>query len=124
MLNSSDLNFNPKCRCIKKPIEFPVETDEDVDKLLQGKQLTRRILLGKTLELFDILGLWKTLKVCLKLDLQPLRMYDYDDMIPEESRDKWVENLKLINQARYLQCCCCYVWMRSVCPLQAEGWNV
>ena len=57
--------------------EFPVETDEDVDKLLHG---TRRVLLGKSLELFDILGLWEPLNARLKFDLQALRMYDYDDI--------------------------------------------
>ena len=41
---------------------------------------TRRVLLGKSLELFDILGLWEPLNARLKFDLQALRMYDYDDI--------------------------------------------
>jgi hypothetical protein len=73
MLNGAEINFNPKRRGVKKPNEFTVETDDDIEKLVSTKKLTRRILLGKTLELFDISGLYEPLKVRMKLDLIPLK---------------------------------------------------
>jgi hypothetical protein len=120
MLNSSDLNFNPKRRGIKKPNDFPIDSEEDVDKLVDGRKLTRRILLGKTLEMFDILGLWEPLKVRLKLDLQPLKMMDYDEIIPEELRPRWVENLKMIHGAKLLQCKRAFVPKDAVNPDEIE----
>ena len=60
--------------------------------------------MGKTLELFDVIGIWEPLKARLKLDLQLLKDMDYDDPIPESLRPRWINNLKTLNKARYLYC--------------------
>ena len=103
MLNSSDMNFNAKRRGIKKANPFSIESKEDVKKLIGDRKLTRRILLGKVLEVFDICGIFEPLKARLKLDLQLLRNYDYDADIPADLRTKWIDNLILIHEARYIE---------------------
>ena len=44
MLNTSDMNFNPKRRGMKKPNDFPINTTEDVLKLIDGRKLTRTMM--------------------------------------------------------------------------------
>ena len=113
MLKSGEINFNPKRRGIKKDNKFSVVTNEDVELLVKDIKFTRRNLLGKTLELFDLVGIWEPLKVRLKLDLHKLLGLEYDEEIPLHMRGRWIENLKLINEARSLQC------RRAVVPIDA-----
>ena len=103
-LNHSTINFNVKKRGAKKPYNFPVETDEEVENLLISQKLTRRKLLGKCLEVYDLLGIFEPLKARLKLDLQLLKTLDYDEEIPIEHKPRWEDNLKIINNARHLRC--------------------
>jgi hypothetical protein len=120
MLNSSDLNFNPKRRGIKKPNDFSINTEEDVVKLIGDRKLTRRVLLGKTLELYDLTGLWEPLKVRLKLDLQLLKELDFEAEIPEDLRPRWIDNLKMIHNSRYLKCRRAFIPMNAVNPDEME----
>ena len=41
LLGFGELNFNAKCRGIKKPNEYPIDTDDDVEKLVSDMKLTR-----------------------------------------------------------------------------------
>lgn len=120
MLNSGDMNFNPKRRGIKKPNEFNIETEEDVERLIDGKILTRKILLGKTLEMYDLIGLLEPLKARLKLDLQLLKDLDYDAAIPTEHRERWLSNLKMIHNARYVKCARAFIPVNAVDPNDME----
>lgn len=100
LLNSSEINFNPRRRGVKRANDFPVKTDEDVEKLVATKKLTRRVLIGKTLELFDIAGILEPLKARLKIDLQPLKNLGFEEEIPVALRGRWLENMKMLNNAR------------------------
>ena len=102
-LNTGEINFHAKRRGVKKPNEFPVVSDDDVDRLLSKQKLTRRNLLGKCLEVYDLTGIFEPLKARLKLDLQPLKHLDYDEEIPLDIMDRWKDNLKLINNAKFLR---------------------
>ena len=102
LLNSSEINFNPRRRGVKRANDFPVETDEDVEKLVATKKLTRRVLIGKTLELFDIAGILEPLKARLKIDLQPLKNLGFDEEIPVALCGRWLQNIKMLNNARNL----------------------
>ena len=117
MFKCGDINFNAKRRGIKKPNKFPIITEEDVTELVKNVRFTRRNLLGKTLELFDIIGLWEPIKVRFKIDLQKLTGLDYDVTIPEEQRSRWVENLKLMHLCRELEC------SRAIVPSEAKDPN-
>ena len=114
MLGGGEINFNAKRRGVKKPNTNPVESDEDVQKLAESVKLTKRKLLGKTLEVFDIVGLFEPLKARLRIDMQPLKHLDYDDEIPTAMKQRWIENLKMINQSRTLFC------KRAIVPKDAE----
>lgn len=120
MLNSSDMNFNHKRRGIKKPNEFTIDTDDDVERLINGKILTRKMMLGKTLEMYDLNGLLEPLKSRLKLDLQLLKDLDFDAAIPMEYQDKWVSNLKMIHNARYIKCARAFIPVNAVDPNDME----
>ena len=104
MLNSSDLNFNPKRRGIKKANDFRIITDKDVERLVGGVKLTHKALLSKVHELYDPVGLWEPIKARLKLDLQMLKNIEFDKEIPIEFHPRWIDNLKLIHNAKYLEC--------------------
>ena len=62
------------------------------------KKLTRRICTSKVGEIWDILGQFVPITARLKLDLHDcvIRNLKWDDEIPEELRQLWVENFKLI----------------------------
>ena len=120
MLNSSDLNFHPKRRGVKKPNAFNINTEEDVEKLIGDGKLTRKALLGKTLEVYDLTGIWEPLKVRLKLDLQLLKDIDFEAEIPEDLRPRWIDNLKMIHNARHLKCRRAFIPMDAVNPDEME----
>lgn len=112
-LNHGEINFHKKFRGAKKPNESPIETDEDLECVLEDQKLTRRNLLGKSLELYDLCGIVEPLKAKLKIDLRVLIGYDFDLEIPSTLRPLWIENLKMIQHSRDI------TWNRSVVPHNA-----
>lgn len=112
-LNHGEINFNKKIRGAKKPNKFPVTNEQELAELLENQKFTRRNLMGKTLEVFDLLGIAEPLKAKLKLDLKKLNHLDFDIELPDSLKIPWVENLKMIHAARDL------VWKRSVVPPDA-----
>lgn len=67
--------------------------------------LTKRILLGKVMGVFDPLGLVCPLTSKLKVDLSAVCQYDadWDDLLPEIILDTWVENLLMIQRMKDLR---------------------
>ena len=115
MYKSSDLNFNIKRRGFKKPNEKPLVTQSDVRELIGTINLTRRNLLGKVLEQFDLVGLFEPLKVRYKMSLHLLAGKDYDEAVEGALREEWTENLMLMHMSRDLEC------PRSVIPMDASN---
>ena len=103
MLKSQEINFNVRSRGLKKPNKKPVITDDDIEDLLGDIILTRRRVMGKVMENFDIVGKLEPLKVRYKIDLHILSGSDYDQAIADSHRVKWTENLKLMNQSRNIE---------------------
>ena len=89
-------------------------TEEDVKELISTIKLTRRNLLGKVLEQFDLIGLFEPLKVRYKLSLHLLAGLDYDTAVEDELRAKWIDNLVIMHLSRELEC------PRSVIPPNSE----
>lgn len=104
MFKCKDINFNIKRRGFKKPNKMPIINEEDVELLVEDLVLTRRNLLGKVLEMFDVLGLFEPIKVRYKIDLHKLTGADYDQSIPDNLRSRWIDNLKLMHKCRELEC--------------------
>ena len=102
-LGDNEINFNKKSRGVKAPNTEPIDTVEKVEVLVSTVKLTRRMVLGKTMELFDLLGLTEPLKAKLKLDLKLLNSFDYDEVLPPTLQVLWKENIKLIHDARKLK---------------------
>ncbi len=103
-LKTQEINFSVKRRGLKKPNVKPVVTEEDVENLVKDIVLTRRNLMGKMLECFDIAGIFEPIKVKLKIDLHKLTGVDYDDPVVGNVRDQWIDNLKLMHGFRQLEC--------------------
>ena len=76
------------------------------------------MLLGKTLEVYDPLGCFEPVKVRLKLDLQILKGLDFNTQIPADQRQKWIENLILINECKDIEV------DRAIVPMDAENPDV
>ena len=104
LYKSGELNFNVKRRGYKQPNKMPVVTTEDVRLLVEDLSLTRRNLLGKVLEQFDLIGLFEPLRVRYKIDLSLLAGLDYDFPIKDALREKWVENLMIMHESKNLEC--------------------
>ena len=114
-LKFSEVNFNVKRRGFKKPNKNPVETASDIRDLVKDMKFTKKMMLSKTLEVYDPLGTFEPVKVRLKLDLQVLSGLDFNTQIPIDQRKKWIENLILINDCRDIEV------DRAVVPLDAEN---
>ena len=69
------------------------------------KKFTRRVLVGKVAQVWDPLGLVTPMTAGWKLDLHTLckRKLDWDDQVPVEFLDTWVENLQEIQELRGLR---------------------
>ena len=103
-LKAQEINFSVKRRGLKKPNIKPVVTEADVEDLVKDIVLTRRNLMGKILECFDVIGIFEPIKVKLKIDLHKLTGVDYDDPVVGNVRDQWIDNLKLMHGFRQLEC--------------------
>ena len=95
-LNIAPLNFAPKKRGKKS---------SSATNVIPSK-LTRRHCASKVGEVFDLLGRVTPITACFKLDLHELviRNLDWDDVIPEELREIWINNFDMmqeINQLKY-----------------------
>ena len=117
-LKFSEVNFNVKRRGFKKPNSQFVETATDIRNLVKDIRFTKKMLLGKTLEVYDPLGCFEPVKVRLKLDLQILKGLDFNTQIPADQRQKWIENLILINECKDIEV------DRAIVPMDAENPDV
>lgn len=63
-------------------------------------KLTRRHCVSKVAEVFDLTGKMMPLVSSFQMDLHDLvrRKLDWDDIIPDELRSKWILNLKIIGE--------------------------
>jgi hypothetical protein len=95
-----EVNFNVKRRGAKPANIEPVDTVPKVEKLIDATSLTRRKILGKVMELFDVIGIVEPIKAKLKIDMKLLLDYDYDVVLPEDLQVLWKENIVLIHQAK------------------------
>ena len=112
-LNHGEINFHKKLRGYKQPNASIIETDDDLENLVKTQKFTRRNLMGKTLEVYDLCGIAEPLKAKLKIDVRKLVDLDYDADLPINLRKHWILNLKLIQNSRSL------TWLRSVVPDEA-----
>ena len=95
-LNISELNFSRKMR--EKKLSSTTN--------IIPEKLTRRHCASKVGEVFDLLGRVTPITACFKLDLHELviRNLDWDDVIPDELRQVWIDNfesMQEINQIKY-----------------------
>ena len=90
----TELNFNKKHRGMKTPNLFPVITADDVDKLLHGFEITRRVVVSKIAEYWEPLGIWEPIRVQFKLSAQPLNGLNWDLPLDPESQMYWREKFK------------------------------
>lgn len=120
MYKAGELNFNVKRRGFKQPNKTPVITSEDVRLLIKDLSLTRRNLLGKVLEQFDLIGLFEPLRVRYKISLSLLSGLDYDFPIMDTLREKWVENLMIMHESKNLECSRSVIHEDAVNPDELE----
>ena len=85
-LNIGELNFAPKKRGKKASSSTNIIPDK----------LTRRHCASKVGEVFDLLGRVTPITAQFKLDLHELviRKFDWDDVIPDELREVWINNFQ------------------------------
>jgi hypothetical protein len=89
-----EINFNKKKRGAKKPNPFLVTTTEDVSRLLNITNVTRRMVVSKIAELWDPVGIWEPYKLQLKLDNSYLNGTDWDTVLSCELQTHWKERFK------------------------------
>ena len=89
----SEVNFNRKVRGAKKPNEVPVETKNDLSKLLSKVSLTRKLVASKVAEIYDPLGIWEPLKLHLKLELSELNSLGWNQPLRSDDQEKWKDLL-------------------------------
>ena len=89
-----ELNLNKKLRGERKPNPEPVKTMLDAERLLSGVKLTRSLIVGKILELFDPCGFFEPIKLQMKLQTSSLKGQDWDEVLPIQDQEKWREILK------------------------------
>ena len=101
-LGLGELNFNKKVRGSKEENVVPIDTVERAKELTDSVKLTRRILLGKIMEVYDPIGLFEPVKSKLKIDMKLVHTYDYDELLPDDLQVLWKANLLLIHNTRSL----------------------
>jgi len=84
-----EINFNKKIRGAKKPNLFPVVSPQDVTRILDSTELTRRMVVSKLAELYDPIGIIEPYKLQLKLNASLLNGMDWDTPIPPELQPFW-----------------------------------
>ena len=118
-LGFGTINFNKKTRSGRKENPFPVETSDDVEKLLKTVgALTRRIVVGKIGELFDPLGLLEPLKSMFKIQLSAFNGLGWDDPIPLECVPVWENNFKMFVDIPKVMFKRCVIPVDAAEPLQ------
>ncbi|XP_066933763.1 uncharacterized protein [Clytia hemisphaerica] len=87
-LSISDLNFSKKRRGKKSSKASNIIPDK----------LTRRDCASKVAEIFDLTGKMSPIVASMKLDLHELtaRQLDWNDIIPDELRQMWLDNFKMM----------------------------
>ena len=90
----TEVNFNKKRRGAKKPNPFLVETEEDVSRLLDSKNITRRLVVSKIAEIWDPIGIWEPYKLQLKLDNSYLNGNDWDTPLNCNLQTHWKERFQ------------------------------
>ena len=88
-----ELNFNPKVRGAKAPIEAPVTTREEARDLIRKVTLTRQAVMARIAELFDPIGLLEPIKLQLKLHLVRLNGKSWKAALSPEKEEFWREKL-------------------------------
>lgn len=95
----SELNINKKVRGIQKPNPNPVISEQDAVDILKFASLSRRIIISKIAEFFDPIGLWKPLKLQLKLHSARLNKLPWHQKLSTEDEVFWKS--KLIQFVRF-----------------------
>ena len=114
-LGAGSMNFNKSERGKKSSMAHPIITIEDLDDLVVPQDLTRKIILGKIMELWDITGKIEPLKVQWKLVYQEtLEKLDWDQSPPPETREQLMQMLEQMVEVRKL------TWPRCVVPQNAK----
>ena len=116
----TEVNFHRKIRGSKQANSVPVETVEQVEELTKSIPLTRRILLGKVMELYDIIGIVEVIKSKLKIDMKQVVKYDYDEVLPDDLQHVWMHNISLIHQAKELRMPRSFIPSNAVDPENLE----
>ena len=95
-LNLQEINFQKKRRGLKPGNPEPVDTPEDIEKLVKSLSgLTRRHVVGKCGEIYDPIGLYEPVKSALKRSLSTLNHLDWNEKLSEKDKSTWTEYLKL-----------------------------
>jgi hypothetical protein len=89
-----EVNFNKKKRGIKPSNPFPVTTIDDVSKLMNGLDITRRIVVSKIAEFWEPVGIWEPIKVQMKLGAQSLNGLNWDSPLKQDLQEYWHERFK------------------------------
>ncbi len=85
----------------KKRGKAPAEVTGDLKEALRFI-FTKRLLLGKTMECWDPLGLVSPRSNKLKIDMCTICLLgtDWDEILPDDYLDTWVENILMVQQLR------------------------
>ena len=88
----------------KKRGKVPEEVTGDLKEALRV-MFTKRILLGKTMECWDPLGLVSPRSNKLKIDMCSICSLgtEWDEILPDNYLDTWVENLMMVQQLRNIR---------------------
>ena len=108
-LDIKELNFAKKIRGKKK------ESINDIPT-----KLTRRHCASKIAEVYDMTGLLTPITAIMKLDLHNLvtRKLDWDDKVPDNLRDLWINHFKTIAELKSI------TFQRAVVPTDAVNLDV
>ena len=103
-LDVKQVNFAKKCRGRKKDEIYKVP-----------ENLTRRHCTAKVAEIFDLTGMLTPIVATMKLDLHDLVLLklDWDDKIPENLRQVWLNHFEMMSEINTLK------YERAIVPIDA-----
>jgi hypothetical protein len=92
-LGFGQMNIEKKVRGAKKPSKRDLSTPEGISAAMEEGAITRRKILGRAAEFYDLLGLFEPVKLCMKLLLSEMNHIPWDSPVPKDMQDKWVDLL-------------------------------
>lgn len=119
-LGCGEMNFNKSKRGVKKAMAHNITEPEHLDAAVLPQTFTKRMVLGKLMEVWDCKGVVEPLKVEWKLLFQTIEQHAWDAPIPDAEKPELIEMLKQMVRVRQLVWPCCVIPEDAKTPLRVD----